>query len=332
MLILALESSCDECSIALLEGERDLKANLVASQIELHAKYGGVVPEIACRRHLEVLNPLLQEALETAGVSFSELDAVAVSHRPGLIGAVLIGVGAAKVLAGVLNKPLIGVNHLEGHIYANFLAHHSIKFPLLALVVSGGHTNLLYMPEHCRYRLLGETRDDAAGEAFDKTAKFLGLGYPGGAVIEKLAKTGTPGRVKLPRPLAGEDSLEFSFSGLKTAVINFVRRNQGEVTLEDVCRGFQDAVVGSLTEKTLLALEKQPVKNFLLAGGVAANSALRENLKQQIEARGVKFFCPPLSLCTDNAAMIACAAHYLLEREKTSDLSLDAYASLPPFE
>jgi len=330
MLILALESSCDECSIALLEGQRELKVNLVASQIELHSKYGGVVPEIACRRHLEVLNPLLSEALETAGVDFSHIDAVAVSHRPGLVGAVLIGVGAAKVLAGVLNKPLVGVNHLEGHIYANFLQHSDIEFPLLALVVSGGHTSLLYMPEHCRYELLGETRDDAAGEAFDKVAKFLGLGYPGGAIIEKLAKSGIPGKVVFPRPLTGKAHLEFSFSGLKTAVINFVNSNTDEsITLEDICRGFQDAAVGVLVEKALLALEKQPVKNFLLAGGVAANTALRESLRQAMESRGVKMFCPTLAFCTDNAAMIASAAYYLLERGLVSDLSLDAYASLP---
>jgi N6-L-threonylcarbamoyladenine synthase len=328
MLILGLESSCDETSAALLLDGKKILANLISSQVDLHARFGGVVPEIACRKHLEVLNPLLQEAMEKSGKNFTDLQAVAVSHAPGLVGALLIGVAAAKVLAAILNIPLIGVHHLAGHIYANFLVNPEISFPLIALAVSGGHTELVYMPSHCKYQLLGSTLDDAAGEAFDKVAKVLGLGYPGGPAIDELAREGDPQSIKFPRAWLG-GNLNFSFSGLKTSVINFVRSNPLEsYRIEDICAAFQEAVVEVLTQKTVNAALKYQVKNVLLVGGVACNSRLREILKNACALKGLNFFLPPPELCTDNAAMIACAGYYQLKEGKSSSLDLDVYPNM----
>lgn len=330
MIILAIETSCDETSVALIENESNVLVNLVSSQVDLHSKYGGVVPEIACRKHLEVINLLIEEALCKVKLKWRNLNAIAVTVGPGLIGAVLIGAAAAKSIAGVLDLPFIAVNHLESHIYANFLEHKEIKFPLVALVVSGGHTNLFYMQEHLKYKLLGQTKDDAAGEAFDKIAKFLKLGYPGGPIIDKLAQKGNPDAINFPRAyLKEEDKYNFSFSGLKTAVINFHKKEEfKKFSLEDICASFQKAVVDVLADKTIKAAQNFKVNQILLSGGVACNTLLRSQMRREAERFGIELFFPSEKLCTDNAAMVGCAAYYKLKAGKTADLTQDAYASL----
>ncbi|MBC7105484.1 MAG: tRNA (adenosine(37)-N6)-threonylcarbamoyltransferase complex transferase subunit TsaD, partial [Firmicutes bacterium] len=307
--VLAIETSCDETSAAVVVDGVQVRANLVASQVDLHRRYGGVVPEVASRRHLEALNPLLAETLARAGLSWRDLRAVAVTYGPGLAGSLLVGVMAAKALAFALDLPLVAVNHVEGHIYANFLAEPRLEFPVVCLVVSGGHTDLVLVEGHGTYRVLGRTRDDAAGEAFDKVARVLELDYPGGPHLERLARRGDPSRVPLPRPYLEEGSLDFSFSGLKTAVVYFLRRARErglEVNRADVAAGFQEAVVDVLVEKTVLAARRHGVETVLLAGGVAANGRLRRRLQER--AGGCRVVVPPPALCTDNAAMIACAA------------------------
>lgn len=323
-LLLGLETSCDETSIAILRDGREVLVNLIASQVDLHARFGGVVPEVASRRHLEVVHPLLSSALDEAGVGFGDLTGVAVTHGPGLIGAVLVGVAVAKGLAFSLGVPLIGVNHLEGHIYSAFLADPALEPPLVALMVSGGHTQLVYMEDHGVYRLLGRTRDDAAGEAFDKVAKLLGLGYPGGPRVQEVALKGKADAVRFPRPMQGR-GYEFSFSGLKTAVMHA----RESFSPEDLCASFQEAAVDVLAGKAALALEETGASRLILVGGVAANARLRERLTADCAAAGVHFVVPPMSLCTDNAAMIARAGWQLASRGVVSDLDLDAFASLP---
>lgn len=326
-LILGIETSCDETSASVVADGTDILSNIISSQVDVHQKFGGVVPEEASRKHMEVINYILEEALLEAGVSFKDLDAVGVTYGPGLVGALLVGVSTAKALAYALNIPLIAVNHLEGHIAANFLVKTDIDFPLVCLVVSGGHTDLIYISGYGSYRLLGHTRDDAAGEAFDKIARALGLGYPGGPVIEKLAREGNPNAVELPRAYLEEGSLDFSFSGLKTATLNYVRRKErkGEKTnLADLSASFQQAIIDVLVDKTLLAARGQKVKTVLLAGGVAANSALRKHLAAGAEKYGLRLIYPPPSLCTDNAAMIACAAYYKYLRGDFAPLTLNA--------
>jgi N6-L-threonylcarbamoyladenine synthase len=302
---------------------------MIASQVDLHKKYGGVVPEIASRKHLEAVLPTIEEALATAGVTLAEIDAIAVTHGPGLVGALLVGLSAAKALAWATDKPLIGVNHLHGHIAANFLVDEPPQFPLVCLVVSGGHTDLLYMAGHGEMELLGRTRDDAAGEAFDKVARSVGLGYPGGPQVEKLAALGNPEAVPLPRAQT-EGVYDFSFSGLKTAVLQYGQRTGplNDQQRADLAASFQRAVTGVLAAKTLKAAQARGVKQVIMAGGVAANGALRKAMAEALAPHGIRLGYPPPILCTDNAAMIAAAGHYLFEAGVRSGLDLNAVPSL----
>jgi N6-L-threonylcarbamoyladenine synthase len=320
-LLLAIESSCDETAAAVMRGGRELVANIVASQVDFHARFGGVVPEIASRKHTEAVVGVVAEAMERAGqqlglgraLAFSELDGIAVTYGPGLVGALVVGLAYAKGLAFATGLPLVGVNHLEGHIFANVLADPELKPPLIALVVSGGHTSLVHMPEWGVYRTMGETLDDAAGEAFDKVAKVLGLGYPGGPVLSKLAEEGNPAAIDFPRAMMRSGDYSFSLSGLKTAVINHIRHERDadhEIDLADLSASFQAAVIDVQVAKAIRAVEETGATAFCLAGGVAANSALRREITAAMESRGVHVSVPPLHLCTDNAAMIAAAAHY----------------------
>lgn len=329
-IILAIETSCDETAAALYDG-RELLANVVSSQISIHRKYGGVVPEIASRHHLEQVNRLIDIALEEGKVSPADLSAVAVTYGPGLVGALLVGVSTAKALAYSLRLPLVGVNHIEGHIYANWLAGEDWNFPLLCLVVSGGHTTLVQMNGHGKYELIGQTQDDAVGEAYDKVARCMGLPYPGGPVLDELAQKGNAQAINLPRAWLGEDNFNFSFSGLKTAVLNYLNRAQqrGEkVNLADLAAGFQASVVEVLVKKTMEAARKRNLSTILLAGGVAANSGLRSAFQARCADAGIRLHYPPLSYCTDNGAMIACAGYYRYRKGEFSGWNLNAVPNL----
>lgn len=329
-LILAIETSCDETAAAVIEGGRIIRSNVVASQIESHKRFGGVVPEIASRHHVEQITLVIEEAIEQAGIQKEELDAIAVTQGPGLIGALLVGVNAAKALAFSIGKPLIGVHHIAGHIYANRLEQ-EFEFPLLALVVSGGHTELVLMKEHGSFEVIGETRDDAAGEAYDKVARTLQLPYPGGPRIDKLAAEGKQS-IDFPRAWLEPESYDFSFSGLKSAVINTLHNaKQKGQTLEpaDVAASFQASVVDVLVGKTIRAAEAFGAKQVIVAGGVAANRGLRASLEEVFADKQADLLIPPLALCTDNAAMIGAAASILYQQEKFADLSMNAKASMP---
>jgi N6-L-threonylcarbamoyladenine synthase len=330
MQILGIETSCDETSAAIVADGRDIRANIIASQADLHARYGGVVPEVASRKHVERLLPVVQEALATADLTLRDLDALAVANRPGLLGALLVGVSAAKALAYALKIPLAGVHHLEGHIYSNFLVAPDLEadFPLLILIVSGGHTQIVRMDGHGQYRLLGATRDDAAGEAFDKSARLLNLPYPGGPNIARLAEGGDPTRVAFPRSLLG-DSLDFSFSGLKTAVRNFVARDDGRTPPADVAASLQAAIVDVLVEKMRRAARQTGIRTLCVAGGVAANRSLHGRLQTLGATEGLRVVFPPPELCTDNAAMIAAAGYYRLLYQTADNLDFDTYATEP---
>ncbi len=331
-LILGLETSCDDTAAAVVLNGRSVLSNVVSSQDSFHRRFGGVVPEIASRRHLEIIGPVIDEALGKAGVNFADLDGIAASHGPGLVGSLLVGVSAAKALAFSLDLPLAAVNHLEGHIYANFLTGATISFPVLCLVVSGGHTSLLYMEGHGRIELLGITRDDAAGEVFDKVARTLQLGFPGGPLIDRLAQQGEAGSFYFPRALMSEEGgLDFSFSGVKTAVLNCVLREKEAgkpIKNADIAAAFQDAVVDVLVEKSFLAARKRKTRHFLLAGGVAANTELRRRLRRKMQEEGVEVICPPVELCTDNAAMIASAGYFYLRQGRTASWDLNAVPDL----
>lgn len=328
---MAIESSCDETACAIIKNGHEICANVVSTQIKIHEKFGGVVPEVASRKHLEYIDIVIEEALSESGYTLDELDAVAVTMGPGLIGALLVGLSTAKGLAYAINKPLIGVHHIEGHIYANFLAHQDITLPCICLVVSGGHTNIVKISEHGSYQILGQTVDDAAGEAYDKVARAIGLGYPGGPKIDKLAKEGNPKAIQFPRAKL-DQPLNFSFSGLKSAVLNYL--NQAEMKQEainraDVAASFQDSVVDVLCDHTMKAMEETGITTLLLAGGVSANSRLRERIDELCVKNGYKLYYPPLSLCTDNAAMIGAAAAYKYARNEFSGYNLNAVAQLP---
>ncbi|MCX7911797.1 MAG: tRNA (adenosine(37)-N6)-threonylcarbamoyltransferase complex transferase subunit TsaD [Dehalococcoidales bacterium] len=330
MLVLGIESSCDETAAALVEDGRTVLSSVIASQLELHQKYGGVVPEIAARRHAELIGYVVREALDKAGKSITDIDAVAVTARQGLVGCLMVGVAAAKTIAYARQLPLIGVHHVEGHVFANLLAHPGITFPHVCLTVSGGHNMLLYVSRRCHYEVMGTTLDDAAGEAFDKVAKFLGMGFPGGPVIDRLARQGNPRAFQLPRPMLKDGSYDFSFSGLKTAVVNMFREriNRGEsLPLADIAASFQEAVVDVLVGKTVRAAEETGVRVIGVTGGVSANSRLREAFLEAAERKGLKVFFPPLSLCTDNAAMIAAAGYARMEAGERGDLSLYVLSS-----
>ena len=327
MNILGIETSCDETAAAVVADGRRVLSSIVASQMLEHARYGGVVPEVASRRHVEQMNRVLQAALDEAGLTLADIDAIAVTNRPGLMGALLIGVSAAKAIAMARNLPLIGVHHIEAHLYANFLNQSQADFPAIALVVSGGHTDLFHLRAHGDYSLLGRTRDDAAGEAFDKCARLMGLGYPGGPAIQEAAKAGNPRAVALPRG-ALPGTWEFSFSGLKTAVR---RALEAEVppSVPDLAASFQEAVVRVLVEKTVAAAASVGVSRVFLAGGVAANSHLRARMQAACNAAGLDLFYPPVSLCTDNAAMIAATGYFHLQAGQRDSLTLDTIASEP---
>lgn len=330
-LILGIESSCDETAAAVVKNGKVILSNVINSQIELHKKYGGVVPEIASRKHIESIDAVVNEALEKAGVEFSDIDAIAVTYGPGLVGALLVGVSFAKGLSYALNKPLIPVHHIRGHIMANFLAHEELKPPFVSLVASGGHSHIVRVSDHTKFEILGRTRDDAAGEAFDKIARVIGLGYPGGPLIDKLSKVGNKEAFKFPRVRMDKDSLDFSFSGVKTAVINTLHKieQQGEeYNKADVAASFQDAVTDVLCEHTIEAAKKCKSDVIALAGGVASNSELREKMKSMAEKEGISVLYPPPILCTDNAAMIACAGYYGFLEGDFADLDLNAVPAL----
>ena len=332
MIVLGIETSCDETAVAVVEDGRSIRSNLVSSQVDVHRRYGGVVPELASRAHVEVLNPLLEEALFQAGIRFEDLDGVAVTSGPGLIGALLVGLAAAKAVSLATGAPLIGVNHLEGHIYANFIEHGDPAPPYVCLLVSGGHTMLAYMPEEHRYEILGQTLDDAAGEAFDKIARFMGLGFPGGPPIDELAKKGDPEAIRFPRAMAESGDYDFSLSGLKTAVIRHVRQERAEgrePRPEDLAASFQEAVVEVEVQKTVAAAKEKRVGTILLGGGVVANSRLRELIQPAAAAEGIEVRYPSPALCTDNGAMIAAAGWSRLLRGERSPLDLGADPSLP---
>jgi N6-L-threonylcarbamoyladenine synthase len=320
MRVLGIETSCDETAVAVVEDGRHVRSNLIASQEHLHEKFGGVVPEVASRAHLENINPLITEALVEAGMWVAEVDAVAVTVGPGLVGALLVGIACAKAVAMALGVPFVGVNHLEGHIYANVLEHGPIEEPFVSFIVSGGHTMLVHVPEPHVYELLGQTLDDAAGEAFDKVARFIGLGFPGGPELDRLARTGDPHAVRFPRA-AADRGYDFSLSGLKTAVVRHVKAERArghEVSPDDLAASFQEAVVEVQVDKTIAAAKDKGVGMIVLGGGVVANTRLRELMASRAGAEGFEVLIPPPELCTDNAAMIACAGYYrLVEGERT---------------
>ncbi len=328
MKILGIESSCDETSAAVLEGTGNklvLKSNVVASSLAMHIPTGGIIPENAAREQLKYILPVINQAVEEAETKLEDIDAIAVTYGPGLIGSLLVGVETAKTIAYVLQKPIIPINHMVGHIYANFIEEENITFPLLALVVSGGHTDLLLMKKHGHFQLLGGTRDDAAGEALDKIGRLIDVAYPAGPVIEKLAKEGDPGRFRFPRPLVGSPDFDFSFSGLKTAVLREVKSLEkiDDQTRKDISRGTLDAIIDILIKKTLKAAEKYNVQSIIVSGGVAANQTLRTSFETEIAKRRsqVNLFVPPRKLCTDNAAMIAAAAYFNPDEKPLNDIT-----------
>lgn len=329
-LLLAVESSCDETSAAVVKDGRTVLSNVIATQIPVHKKYGGVVPEIASRSHTAALVPVVEQALEDAQVTLADIEAIAVTQGPGLIGALLTGVSYAKALAYSLQLPLVGVHHIQGHICANFIAHPTLQPPFIALAVSGGHSHILQVKDFCDFSLLGATRDDAAGEAFDKAARVLGLGYPGGAAIDALAQSGNPDAFRFATSLEREENYDFSFSGMKTAVINLVHQLEQkgqEVPVADIAASFQAGVVRMLTEKAIKAAQEKGLGQLVLAGGVAANSRLRQELTRMCRAGGITLYAPPRELCTDNAAMIGSAGFYTLMAGRLSPLDMNAFAT-----
>ncbi len=332
MLILGIETSCDETSAALVVDGKTILSNTIAAQLDLLKKYGGVVPEVAARRHTELIGYVVKETLDTAGKTLDDVEAVAVTSRQGLIGCLMVGVAAAKSISYAKNMPLIGLHHIEGHIFANILSNPDLPVPHICLTVSGGHNMLVYVRDKCCYELLGTTLDDAAGEAFDKIAKFLGLDFPGGPVIDKLSQQGNPKAFSFPRPMIRSKALDFSFSGLKTAVINMFKAQiaRGEsLPLPDIAASFQEAVVDVLVAKTLRAVEMKDLKVVSVTGGVSANSRLREVFTDTCKKKGIQVFFPKLSLCTDNAAMIAAAGYARIMLGERSDLRLNVFPNVP---
>ncbi|MGL4849178.1 MAG: tRNA (adenosine(37)-N6)-threonylcarbamoyltransferase complex transferase subunit TsaD [Clostridium sp.] len=331
-IILSIESSCDETSAAVVVNGREVLSNVIWTQIETHKKFGGVVPEVASRMHIEVINEVVKKALEEANMTLEDIDAIGVTYGPGLVGALLVGLQYAKGLALGASKPLVGVNHIEGHISANYIEHKDLKPPFVSLVVSGGHTFIVYVKDYGEYEVIGQTRDDAAGEAYDKVARALGLGYPGGPKIDKLAKEGNENAIEFPRArFAHEDTLDFSFSGVKSAVLNYLNKakmQNVEVNKADVAASFQNAVVGVLKDNVFLTCEKKGLDKIAIAGGVASNSALREALMTEGKKKNIEILFPSPVLCTDNAAMIGSAAYFRFIKGEKSNLDLNAKPNL----
>jgi len=332
MLVLGIETSCDETAAALVADGKSILSSTIATQLDLLKKYGGVVPEIAARRHTELIGYVIKEALDKAGKTLDDIEAVAVTSRQGLVGCLMVGVAAAKSISYTRGLPLIGLHHIEGHIFANLLSHPDLPFPHVCLTVSGGHNMLLYVQEPCRYELLGTTLDDAAGEAFDKIAKFLGMGFPGGPVIDKLSKQGGRQAFKFPRPMIASKSFDFSFSGLKTAVVNMFKERLARdetLPLADIAASFQEAIVDVLVAKTVRAAQEKDITTISVTGGVSANSRLRQVFTETGGKKGIKIFFPDLSLCTDNAAMIAAAGYARMMLGERSDLRLNVFPNAP---
>lgn len=327
IITLAIETSCDETSVAVVKNGREVMSNIISSQIDIHKRFGGVVPEVASRKHIESINRIIQTALDEVNITLDDIDIIGATYGPGLVGALLVGLSSAKALAFGKGIPLVPVNHIEGHIFANFIEHKELEPPFTCLVVSGGHTHLVYVKDYGEYELLGRTLDDAAGEAFDKVARALELGYPGGPLIDKLAKKGDSSAIDFPRSFLEEDNYDFSFSGLKSAVLNYInscKQKGTELVIEDVCASFQQAVIDVLVEKTINAAKKNNTKIVAIAGGVASNEGLRNTLEKRCGKEGLKLKYPHKILCTDNAAMIACVAYYNFIRGKVADLDLNA--------
>jgi N6-L-threonylcarbamoyladenine synthase len=327
MIALGIETSCDETSVAVVRDGVEILSNLIASQVDIHALTGGVVPEVAARKHVERLTPIIEEALRRANVSFTDIDLIAVTNRPGLVGALMVGVSAGKALAYALGKPIVAVHHLEGHIASNFLTAPDLQFPFVCLIVSGGHTDLHIVEENGKRRRLGSTRDDAAGEAFDKAARLLGLGYPGGPAIDRKAKEGNPQAIAFPRAWLEEGSYDFSFSGLKTALLRLVQQAGDTLNVADAAASFQEAIVDVLVQKTIRAAEEYGIPRIAVCGGVAANSRLKAAMSEEAGKRGYQLVIPPLILCTDNAAMIASAGYFQYLHAGASPIDFDTIAS-----
>ena len=329
--ILAIESSCDETAAAVVADGRKVLSNIIYSQIDLHTIYGGVVPEIASRKHIEKINPVIEAALREASCTLSDIDAIAVTYGPGLVGPLLVGVAEAKAIAFAKQLPLIGVHHIEGHICANYIEHEDLEPPFMTLVVSGGHTHLVIVKDYGVYEVIGRTRDDAAGEAFDKVARAIGLGYPGGPKIDEASKRGNPDAIEFPRAKVEGSEYDFSFSGLKSAVLNYINHAEmkgEEVNRDDLAASFQKAVVDVLTEHAVMAIRQYKVKDFALAGGVASNTALRRSMEAACSSEGVNYYCPSPVYCTDNAAMIGVCAYYDYVKGNFADYSLNAIPNL----
>ena len=329
--ILAIESSCDETAAAIVVDGRQVKSNIIYSQIELHKLYGGVVPEIASRKHVEKINQVIQAAIDEAEVTWDDIDAVAVTYGPGLVGALLVGVSAAKALAYAKKKPLVGVHHIEGHIAANYIENADLEPPFMCMVASGGHSHLVYVKDYNQFKIVGRTRADAAGEAFDKVARAIGLGYPGGPKIDKLAKEGNPTAIDFPRAFMDDAPYDFSFSGLKSAVLNYLNgceMKHIEVNRADVAASFQQAVIDVLTDNSVRAAQAYGCDSLALAGGVASNTSLRENLQKACDKAGIKFYHPSPIFCTDNAAMIGVAGYYEFINGTRHGLDLNAVPNL----
>ena len=332
MIILGIESSCDETAAAVVIDGKKMLSNIICSQIDVHSRFGGVVPELASRRHVESIIPVVEEALRVADLSLDDIEGVAVTRGPGLVGSLLVGLSVAKSIAYVKGIPMVGVHHIEGHISSVFLEEQTPDFPFISLVVSGGHTSLYMVHAIDNCRVLGQTRDDAAGEAFDKVAKLLNLGYPGGGVIDKLAKEGDPAAIHFPRAFISKESLDFSFSGIKTSVLNYVKSHSTDLisdNINDIVSSFQEAIVDVLVAKTIAATTSRNINTIVLAGGVASNTRLRSRLKEAAGEEGLSVFIPPPVLCTDNAAMIAVVGDYYLKKGVRSSIDLNAVSRWP---
>ena len=329
VIVLAIETSCDETAAAVIKNGREILSNVVVTQIDIHKKFGGVVPEVASRNHVVDINPVIQKAVEESGVRLQDMDVIAATYGPGLVGALLVGLSSAKALAYALNKPFVGVNHIEGHVAANYLAHPDLKPPFISLIVSGGHTHIVEVSDYNVFNIMGKTKDDAAGEAYDKVARAMGLGYPGGPVLDKLAQEGEA-NIKFPQAMINE-GYDFSFSGIKSAVLNYLNskamKNEA-YQKEDVAASFQQAVVEVLVAKAIKATLDKGYDKLALSGGVSANSQLREWAREKAEENGIKLYYPPLYLCTDNAAMIGSSGYYKYRDDQISDLSLNARPNL----